>query len=1087
MDYTTFKKCRRSTLNYGKILRTYKNYVDTCINEGSEPDLKLLKSHNSYVDQFSLSELHMFKEIGFDLRYASAYRLRYSILSYIDDKLKTKMLMDSRMSRHKYLVDEYNKHTSNYVRTESRTIVDPAKLNISKKKSSGRSRISRQARRKARSMSQGHDPLALSCHYCGGMGEITLDKWMSLHIFTESKQAPTAVMDVHGEVGNSEVHENVVDHVGESSDMINNIGVSLSDSHSGLKTEFSLDSFFQRPVLIYQSTWDIGSYQNLKFNIWDLWSKDASVRAKLNNYAFFKANAHIKIAFTGSPYHFGTAMASYQPYPDFNSNLSLYEMMDAANFNQRTAYSCYLSQAPGVTYFDYKENRPKELTIPFISHKQKYRLYNDASTVITPNTSYTDLLEAGALYLTTLNTPRDANDDNATGVGVAIYVWMSDVELGSITSTDVNITAESRTIFTESSTVTKVMDRYESVKANPDEYTEPGPVSKVASAVSAAASNLVSIPYIGPFAKATTTVSRMLGDVAMMFGFSKPLQLDDAEFRKNIPFTNGAVTSGKDTAFKLALDPKQELCIDQSLGGMDKDQMSIQEISSRESFITYFRWDQSDAALSKILWKTLVLPNMFVPVTVGPSGSNNSWVQPTAMMFAAQPFSSWRGTIRFRFEVTCSKFHRGKLLFKFDPNVPAHALISSASVKMNQQNVIILDIQEAQEIVIDVDWAHARDWAEGRLMESWERPHNQLENEQQNLPNTADFDAYNPGQSNGFLEIRPFTNLVQPTADSFVYVNVFVSCPDLEVARLTNAHMPVSREIRTESRTLSPQKINHTSAHIDEKMFLNHYGERVVSFRNLLKRYVTSHMDNQIIGNTGEKLQIVTSSIYPFDALKPGQIPFLDKPMINQNNLFSYLKFAYLGMRGGYRHRLVLSASHEKVGYTRVSLNQGMIGPYLLPPSSTISNLASGALLNDSFSSTLNGTALYHVETNGGIEFEIPYYSRNLFEFAFSNDYGNEESTDTDLGFEDTLGSATWQAAQIHRVVSTSTALVTQIDSASAEDFTFLRFQGAPGFYKDTFFVFSDSPEEQDDETDINNSTGAKRKRSKRNTGQLRQ
>jgi hypothetical protein len=1055
MDFNTFKNRPRSSQNSGKAIDAAKAYIDECLEEGTQPDPELLVSNDKFIDQYTFNELKSFREIGFDIRHAAAYRYRFQVLAHLDAKQKTLELIEMRQARRKFQSELYNKTTCNHISTESRTI-DGSSPDRSTLPRRTRNRARRNARKRLKRHSDNilyhdvdghhlHDHV--TCELCEGRGEITFDQYESIKIFTESKTADDGDMAIHGAAENNEIHENVSDHVGEKTELVTDLGVDINNSMSGTKTEYSLDSFFKRPVLIYQGNWAIDTNQDIQLKVWDLWSKDPSVRAKLNNYAFFRGTLHAKIAFTGSPYHYGTAMASYQPYGGYNSNLQMYDGVSPVLKDTRTAYLCYLSQAPGVTYFDYKENRPKEIVIPFISHKQKFRLFNNNNNVLTNATSYTDFDEAGELRLATLNSPKDANDDNATGVGVAIYIWATDVELGSITSTDVNITAESKEIFTESKTVKAAFNRYKDVKENPDEYTEPGPVSKVATAVSAAASQLTDIPYIGPFAKATSTVSKMMGDVAMMFGFSRPLVIDDAQFRKNMPFVNGAVTMGKDTAYKISIDPKQELTIDPSLGGMETDQMAIKEIAGRESYLTTFEWNQSNAENTSILWKSLVLPGMFVPIydTPAPGVIPNRWVQPTAMMFAAQPFLSWRGTIRFRFEVVCSKFHRGKLLFKFDPNVPANVLISSAPTRMNQQNVIILDIQEAQDIIIDVDWAFARDWCNNKLMSAYNLP-NGIVPEEGHPGHNDNISEYQSGQSNGFLEVRPFTTLSQPTANSPVYINTFVSCPDLEVARLSNRNMPPERRIFTEATEVTVQKINDTGAKVSDKMYLNHFGERIVSFRNLLKRYVTNY-SNVLDGlPTGAQMQTTTGTLWPHDTLPVG-INSITNTDLDRSDLFSYLKYAYLGVRGGYRHRFITTTDNKNMGYTRISLDggtspltNGLYVTQVTPVGATI------AASDSNFAANINGSLIFHQDTNGGFEFEIPYYSRNLFDFAFSTDYGFIENQDKDVGFEEKLASANWRAQQCFSVTDTGSTLVTQVDSASAEDFTFLRFQGAPGF-----------------------------------------
>ncbi|YP_398835.1 capsid protein precursor [Aurantiochytrium single-stranded RNA virus 01] len=918
-------------------------------------------------------------------------------------------------------------------------------------------------------------------------------------ILTESKEVGEMSM---GGIDHTETHQNVQDHTGEASDRVT-VGSSIQETGDGSGTQYSLNSFFERPVAIYDATWDSGTEYNVNFEPWDLWSKDTSVRAKLANYSYFKGTMHIKIATTGTPYHYGTIMASYQPYGVYNQNLIKYdEMMNATTPGPGPtlpAYKCYLSQAPGVAYIDVKENQPVELEIPFISHKPKFRLFNNSPDVITNATSFVDFKEAGELRLVTLNKLAVANDDFDSDVSLNIYAWVTDVELGNITATDMDITAQSKdlTIFTEgrpkkkgfnrdkaegdAKAIRKKAEQLEdelssdddddsynqrwskeedtrhktwakskedkpmygkgnfgerfmtSLEKGGDEYATPGPVANIATAVSNIGNSLKDIPVIGGFAKATSTIANGVGRVASWFGWSKPLVLDDPTFVKTIPFANGAVTIGKDTPHKISIDPKQELTVDPTLGGMDDDQMALLNITSRESYLTTFTWSDNDVAMTTILWKTFVTPYLGQYFSSG-----TTLFQPTALSFAAQPFMYWRGKIKFRFEVVCSKFHRGKILFKFDPNVAMHALISSGSTKLNQQNTVILDIQDAQDITIEVDWAHVRNWAS--VPSPYALPYTNSEAPIRNL---------SPTEANGFLEVRPLNELVQPTDSAEVAINVFVSSDDMQFNLMNPRYLPFQRNITTESMDVSSDTINPNDSKVDEKIFLNHFGEKIFSFRQLLKRYVTTDGAQNVSGDQ-EGLGLITcnGTLYPTTLTRHA----------NDDNgqvigLFDYLRYAYMGVRGGYRHRILINTGHDitRSSYTRVTLDEQSLTDAFFNTGSF--KLTSPEPYFDIYYNTINGALMFHHHTNGGIEFELPFYSENLFLLSFAEDYGYN-SAEPGIGFSTSLQNASYSVETTCTLKGVQTTVITD-DTAPAEDFTFLRFQGAP-FYTESADITDD-------------------------------
>jgi hypothetical protein len=849
-----------------------------------------------------------------------------------------------------------------------------------------------------------------------------------------------------GSASVTEVHENVTDHSGEVPDNTS-AGVSQLDSKDGARQQHSLDEFFLRPVTIYDSTWNSGTYYNVPLKVWDLWSLDASVRAKLSNYAYFKGTMKIKISVSGTPFHYGTLMASYQPYAMYNDNLTAFDgilasLTPGATLSVKECYNNYLSQAPGVAYVDVKENQPVVLTLPFISHKQMFRLYNEAGTAIVNATSFNDFEEAGELRLVTLNPFLIANDDYDTHVSLNVYAWVEDIQLGCITGTNIDITAESKTLG----------QRFiASLERGGTEYEHPGPVTIAATTVEKISNILADIPVIGPFAKATSTISRSVGKVASWFGWSKPVVLEKPCFVKNNPFANGANLAGNDTAFRITCDPKQELTVDQTIGGVDgPDDMAINSISARETFLTTFEWLDTAIAMDTVLWRALVTPTQYS--IAGLTNGVAALIQPTTTDFVSRPFQYWRGTMKYRFEIVCSKFHRGKLLFKFEPNCAQAILISSNETKLNQQNTVIVDIQDTQDICFSFDWAFPRAWA-------------QIQHELANLtPNATN--AYEDLAlatvavrgpfANGFVEVIPLNELVQPTAGSGVKINVYVSCEDLQLAYPTGEGLlggaeDTSRRYNyTESKDVTHDTINANDSTLDG-IHDYHFGERVLSLRSLLKRYQTVTTQSSTTTTNGAVLWALNGNSIPWNAspVRKGTIASEpSNPGEFRNNLYNYMRPAYMGMRGGFRFRVVpmTGGLMGPATYTKVTMSELLDSGVNQTSIGNMSAVANGALTSNR--SRNEGTIIFHPASNGGVEFEIPFYSPSLFLFAFAYDYGSSYSADPAMGY-DSYTNAKWTARFVIDHSSASAygnkgGTVFMVDAIPAEDFTFLRFQGAP-------------------------------------------
>ena len=413
----------------------------------------------------------------------------------------------------------------------------------------------------------------------------------------------------------AEHHETLIDHPGEAVD-VNEVMRPTAPIASGMREQFHLDDFFARPVSLARTTWPVGVAPDLIIRPWHLWASVSSVRSKLTNYRFFRGKLHVKIAITGTPYHYGKVLVSYQPYDVLNQTLIAYHAIttvsDGAMPAQPTDNSlkCYLSQAHEPVVMDVNDNQPVEMVLDFVSPKQAWIIGNEESTVIVNSTIFPDFFVAGALRLKGINRIHSASGGTASAVTVAIYGYMTDVELSLPTSTDMNIEAQSRVVR--------------------DEYRG---VSSGLSALSNAAGALAMVPVIGSFAQTASSAAKAASSIAHFFGFSRPADLGEGTVVRNMVYENGAITQGKLNVFKLSVDPKQEVTIDPFNGGAvtDKDELAIAAIASRWSYLGSSTW-QSNAVEGVTLLTQLAVTSM--QHAVDNTNHNHSVEQPAAVEFA---------------------------------------------------------------------------------------------------------------------------------------------------------------------------------------------------------------------------------------------------------------------------------------------------------------------------------------------------------------------------------------------------------------------------------------------------------------------
>lgn len=767
----------------------------------------------------------------------------------------------------------------------------------------------------------------------------------------------------------------------------------------GQATALPLDAFFRRPVFIHSGGIPLSTDIELALPIWNNYTLIPAVRAKLRNYAYFRGTMCVRVQFSGMPFHYGRLLVSYQPYPERNMTLQAHEAAFAIDPTWRPLYVNYLSQSREATTIDIKSNRSVVIRCPFISTKPMHRLFNADATAISDVTPFDDLENAGSLYIVTINQIKATTATPSTPFGY-IYAWIEDVELGTSTGTQIEITTES-------------------------DERKVGPVEKFATKSSQFVEHFVNIPYIGKFAQASRIVLSGVAGLSSLFGWSKPSIIAKPMFVKNNGFQNGAHGIGYDTNMRLTLDPEQELDVDPRFVGIEEDEMSIAHLASIETYLTTFTWAEDSPIMTSPIWLCEITPNLSTTVTI----DTVKYAQPTACSYASRPFFFWRGDMRFRVEIVCSSFHRGKLLIYYEPNIAQNVIINT-DLNMNKQFIMVVDIQETQDFEFCINWNHYRAWAEitGGSEETYHGTTIGVSNRYSKV--------------NGYIGIVPMTELQSPD-DSNVEVNVFVSCDRLQVNQFgTTLINPDRSVVVAESETLYYTESESTIAGDEVKCFeLNesnsddtqiardHFGERPLSLRTCLKRYVSTYTNVASTGAANVVTYVKFANLHIIPDLHVYGTTTSSYP-----SLFDYMRPAFLGIRGGIKKRIhiITDGEFDVNCPVKVSLDS-RVGTL---PSETLTENTSGLP-----KAVPIGTVTYMPFSNAGIEFELPFYSNNMMAFSFASDLIGTTNTEE----INTSWSKTYSVEFF--IKGTYTKLYLLEESAAAEDFQMFRFSGAP-FYK---------------------------------------
>jgi len=762
----------------------------------------------------------------------------------------------------------------------------------------------------------------------------------------------------------------------------------------GMDQSVPIESFFSRPVKVVLPDWVPGSATPYEFtlNPWSTFFFNKRISNRISNYNLLQATMKVKIIINGNAFYYGRLMADYAP-------LANYRTLD--NFNTSIGANLVSASQRSHLYINPTTSQGGEMHLPFIWPK-------NALSIPTG-----DVQNMGNVYFREVNPLKHANG-STTPVSIIVYVWAEDVVLSVPTTRNAAaIVAQSR-----------------------DEYGSK-PISNLASNIAKISSKLESIPVIGSYAKATTMGATAMGSVAKVFGYSRPAQIEDSMKMIMKPVSRMAVTDVGDAVAKLTVDSKQELTIDPKVVGVDTgDELSIRNIATKESFLNRFPWVVS-ATTDTLLYNIGVTP---CTGTIHSGYSVDTAVQLTACGFASLPFKYWRGTMKYRFQIVCSDYHRGRLRIVYDPSY----IVTGAVTEANLGFTKIVDLTDERDFTIEVAWGQTQTY----------------------LPCPNVFTLYESGDAtprtifddtiNGVLSVFVLNELTTPnsTVNNDIFINVSVSaCDDIEYQVPATAlrylsFTPQSKEgddTSTDEQDNAPVQ-EKSDESIMECLKIDHtndvyFGESISSFRTLLRRY--NKYRSTLSPSTGRSLWRLRKPDFPYyrgknpvglqDLLVPASTP----GNIVDMTLLTYLAPAYLAMRGGFRWKYafyndnVVSPSYIVVsredtpGTTFLSANAN----YTLTSAAAFANTQSSV---NSWPTGLEGQDMTVIGIQPVVEVETPNYNVNRFTMPKSNTVG-------------TASYGPWlNFHNLHTQINSTTFAFYNEYVSVAEDFNLFLFQGCP-------------------------------------------
>lgn len=705
---------------------------------------------------------------------------------------------------------------------------------------------------------------------------------------------------------------------------------------TAIKSSHELAEFFRRPVQIFSVPFAVGVQSEYSIKPFDLYLADPAVRAKLRNFAFLKAKVGVRIAVSGNPFDAGRIMTAC--YPWANTNEALAAIWNVGAPGVGTAWDKlklqYMSQSKFSTVIDMKENKPVDFVLPWISPMPVGRLYNNSSSAVASGAVFNDFSDMWRLYIKVLN-PLSSVTSTPTPAYMYVYAYLEDVEIGIPTASQMTITTQS-------------------------DERKTGPIESTASALLGISSSLENAPYIGLYARASSFALAGIRGIASLFGWSAPVMTTAPSRVKNEPFQNGANYIQMDTGQRLVLDPKQELAISTEYVGCDEDELLISSLVGKQVFFNTFTWPAATNPLVN-MYNYAIHPRLTNCYTT--TTTFTRIVVPTPLDMVAQLTTKWRGKIVLTFEVVCTSYHRGKLLITYDPNIYQYTNIVT-NTNLNKQYSHIWDIQETQRYSICIEWNFPRAWANNLSDANCYALHGASLTPSDTLLNAV----------NGFVSIAPLTKLQSPDSSNVV-INTYIHGEDMHFNRLSEQFMTHDRRIVYNSSEEKVSNVPESCISINEDalsssdVYDHFYGERIVSLRSLFKRFWVSGASN-VSGLGTNKHITISNAIIPENFTNVGTTHSLVC-------VLNHVRQSFLVMRGSFRKRLTV--------FTDAPVN---FSPTLITLRGDESSFATSTTVDTSVYTTghTNGTLMYAMNTNCGIEMELPFYNNNYFAWAGSDD-----------------------------------------------------------------------------------------------------
>lgn len=435
----------------------------------------------------------------------------------------------------------------------------------------------------------------------------------------------------------------------------------------------------------------------------------------------FRATIVIRIELQATPYHCGRLRLVWEP--ELENNLAF--------TYDRAAYLTTMSMLPGVELC-VNDATSVVMRVPYV-HSDDYWWYSNS--VVPGKTSTVSYIGTWSLWaMHPVSTPAGATNPN-----YSIWTSLEDVELIASAAPDSDVSFVVPTPGVVMSTLsalsplppselrasfTRTVVTPQSGGGDPA-AAETGSPDKPISTTLMAASRVLTyagsaIPLISSYTGVASWAMRVASNVAAAFGWSKPLVT--SAVTRVMPTTNNYQFNcdGHDASWNLGLFSDNHVQPLPGFAGSDIDEMALDYISSVPAVISTTSFATTNV-VGDLLYISAINPQALwfaknanlVQSTAVTAGVTSFLASP--LFFLSNCFRYWRGDITFRFKISKTLFHSGRLLISHHASYSTTAgnkalPVPNYSKPFNFKSVL-WDLKDSSEIEFTVPYTHVRPYA----------------------------------------------------------------------------------------------------------------------------------------------------------------------------------------------------------------------------------------------------------------------------------------------------------------------------------------------------------------------------------------